>query len=61
MQTLVLDQSLQPVNTVSWHRAVGMMLTGSADVLEEYDQLVHPRMQMPAAPASHLDRSRIAL
>jgi len=46
--TLVLDQSMQPINIVSWHRAVGMMLTGSADVLEEYDQLVHPWIQMPA-------------
>jgi|PlaIllAssembly_1097288.scaffolds.fasta_scaffold52347_1 5-methylcytosine-specific restriction endonuclease McrA len=53
MQTLVLDQSLQPINIVSWHRAVGMMLTGSADVLEEYDQLVHPRMQMPAVVRLH--------
>jgi len=46
--TLVLDQSMQPINIVPWQRALSYVLRERADVLEEYDVAVHPWMQMPA-------------
>lgn len=46
--TLVLDQSWQPINTVPWTRAMRYIITGKADVLEEYGQEIHFNMGMPA-------------
>ena len=48
MRTLVLDQSYLPVNVVSWQRAMSYLARDRADVLEEYDALVHAGVQMPA-------------
>lgn len=48
MRTLVLDQSYRPINAVEWGRAVGYIVRDRADVLEEYDVMIHPWMQMPA-------------
>lgn len=48
MQTLVLDQGYQPINTVSWTRAMSYIARGKVDVLEEYEQEVHFNMGMPA-------------
>ena len=48
MKTLVLDSSYRPINTVEWTRAVGYVVRDRADVLEEYGEIVHAGMQMPA-------------
>jgi 5-methylcytosine-specific restriction endonuclease McrA len=48
MQTLVLDQGYQPINTVPWTKAMGYIAKEKVDVLEEYEQEVHFNMGMPA-------------
>lgn len=48
MRTLVLDQGYQPVNVVSWQRAMSYIARERAAVLEEYGTLVHDGVQMPA-------------
>lgn len=48
MRTLVLDQSYRPINAVTWQRAIGYVVRDRADVLEEYGEVVHAGMQMPA-------------
>jgi 5-methylcytosine-specific restriction endonuclease McrA len=48
MRTLVLDQSYQPINIVSWQRAFGYLVRGRAEALEEYAQPIHADLQMPA-------------
>lgn len=47
-QTLVLDRSYQPINTVPWTRAISYVVRERADILEEYDREVHFNMGMPA-------------
>lgn len=39
--TLVLDRGHQPVNVVSWEEAITMLFTDKADVLEEYEHVIH--------------------
>lgn len=48
MQTLVLDQGYQPINTVPWTKAMLYIAKGKVDVLEEYEQEVHFNLGMPA-------------
>lgn len=36
-QTLVLSQSFEPVNIISWKRAITLLFLGKVEVLEEYD------------------------
>lgn len=48
MRTLVLDESMQPINIVTWQRAAGYLIRGRAEALEEYAQEVHADFQMPA-------------
>ena len=49
MRTLVLDSGYQPINAVSWEKAVGYLAKDRADVLESYvGREVHPGMEMPA-------------
>ena len=48
MQTLVLDQGYQPINTVPWTKAMGYIAKNKVDVLEEYEQEVHFNVGMPA-------------
>lgn len=48
MKTLVLDQGYQPINSVSWMKAISYILNGKVDVLEEYEQEVHFNLGMPA-------------
>ena len=47
-RTLVLDASWQPINAVSWQRAMGYVARGRCEVLENYDRMVHPDCAMPA-------------
>jgi len=53
MRTLVLDQSYQPVNAVSWQRAMSYLARGKADVLKEYAVEVHATALMPAVVRLH--------
>ena len=48
MQTLVLDQGYQPINTVPWTKAMTYVAKGKVDVLEEYGKEIHFNMGMPA-------------
>ena len=47
-RTLVLDSSYQPINAVSWQKAMSYIARDRATVLEEYDRSVHADVQMPA-------------
>ncbi len=38
METLVLNQSYEPVARISWQRAVMLLWQGKVEVVEEYDQ-----------------------
>ncbi|HZH04726.1 MAG TPA: HNH endonuclease, partial [Myxococcaceae bacterium] len=41
METLVLSATYEPVARVSWQRAITLIFTGRAEVIEEYeDRLV---------------------
>ena len=48
MQTLVLDQGYQPINTVPWTKAMLYIAKDKVDVLSEYEQEVHCNIGMPA-------------
>lgn len=48
MQTLVLDQGYQPINSVPWTKAMLYIAKGKVDVLSEYDREIHFNMGMPA-------------
>lgn len=48
MRTLVLDMGYQPINTVPFTRALTYIAKGKVDVLEYYEQVIHPDWQMPA-------------
>ena len=37
-KTLVLSQSYEPVNIVSWKQAITLLFLGKAEVIEEYDR-----------------------
>ncbi len=37
-RTLVLSQTFEPVNIVSWKQAITLLFLGKAEVLEEYDR-----------------------
>ena len=40
MRTLVLDSSFFPVKIVDWKRAMLLLLTGRAEIVDEYDDLI---------------------
>lgn len=40
MDTLVLNQGYMPINRVSWQTALGYVLSGRAEVIEEYDDWI---------------------
>lgn len=48
MRTLVLDMGYQPINTVSFHKAMRYIAKGKVDVLEQYDRTIHVNWRMPA-------------
>lgn len=48
MRTLVLDIGYQPINAVPFSRALAYIVKGKVEVLEEYDQPIHPDWQAPA-------------
>ena len=51
MRTLVLDRGYQPQLTVSWQRAIGMLFTDKAEMVEQYDAIVRSvslAMQVPS-------------
>lgn len=37
-RTLVLSQSFEPINIVSWKQAITLLFLGKAEVIEEYDR-----------------------
>jgi len=39
--TLLLDKSYQPLTTVSWQKAICLLIMGKAEVVSEYDTEVH--------------------
>lgn len=51
-QTLLLDQSFQPVKTIPWQRAVTLLTLGKVEIVEEYDgfliRSVKAVIKMPA-------------
>ena len=47
-RTLVLDTGFQPINAVSWQKAMSYIARGRCEVLEEYEHTVHADVQMPA-------------
>ena len=48
MRTLVLDMGYQPINTVPFTRALSYIAKGKVEVLEEYEQPIHPDWKAPA-------------
>lgn len=47
-QTLVLNAGYQPINAVPFSRALKYLFQGKVEVLEEYDQPIHPDWKAPA-------------
>ena len=54
MDTLVLNSWFRPVRCVSWERAITLVLSGKAQVLEEYEdrqvirqQRIHGVLSLP--------------
>lgn len=47
-RTLVLDVGYQPINAVPFTRALGYIIKGKAETLEEYACDIHPDWKMPA-------------
>lgn len=48
MQTLVLDVGYQPINMVPFSRALTYLVKGKVELLESYEQPIHPDWQAPA-------------
>jgi 5-methylcytosine-specific restriction endonuclease McrA len=48
MRTLVLDMGYQPISAVPFTKAMRYIAKGKVDVLEQYEQLIHPDWRMPA-------------
>jgi 5-methylcytosine-specific restriction endonuclease McrA len=48
MRTLVLDMGYQPINAVPFTRALKYLAKGKVEVLENYEQPIHPDWQAPA-------------
>lgn len=50
-RTLVLDQSFQPVDVVSWMEAMRLLVTGKAEVVEEHDVEIRSSTQSWKLPS----------
>lgn len=48
-QVLVYDAYFQEIALVSWKRAVCLVVRGKAEVVEELDKQIHPKMKLPLA------------
>lgn len=49
--TLLLSQGYEPLATISWQRAIGMLTLGKCEVVEEYDQKLRSRYLVIKMPA----------
>ena len=51
-RVLILDNAMQPVDVVSWMRAMQLLVTGKAEVVEEYDDVeirsAHQSWKLPS-------------
>jgi 5-methylcytosine-specific restriction endonuclease McrA len=50
-RTLVLSQSYEPVNIVSWKQAITLLFLGKAEVIEEYDRNIKTTSLVIKIPA----------
>ncbi len=50
-RTLVLSQSYEPVNIVSWKQAITLLFLGKAEVIEEYDRNIKTTSLVVKIPA----------
>jgi 5-methylcytosine-specific restriction endonuclease McrA len=50
-RTLVLSQSYEPVNIVSWKQAITLLFLGKAEVIEEYDRNIKTTSIVVKIPA----------
>jgi len=50
-RTLVLDQSYQPVQIVSWQKALTLLFLGKCEILSEYEGLVRSTLLVIRIPA----------
>jgi len=50
-RTLVLSQSYEPVNIVSWKHAITLLFLGKAEVIEEYDRNIKTTSVVIKIPA----------
>ena len=54
-QTLVLNASYEPINIVSWKRAITLLFQGKVEVLAEYDQAYDQGLRLlPRIPEAQL-------
>ena len=51
-RTLLLDMNHEPIEVIPWHRAMQLLVTGRAEVVEEYDDVtirsVHHAFKLPS-------------
>ena len=50
-QTLVLNQSYEPIKIVSWQRAITLLFLGKVEVIEEYDRGIKTTSVLIKIPA----------
>lgn len=50
-QTLVLDQSYQPLRVCHWHEAITLWFTGKAEIVSEYDGFARSSLLVIKIPA----------
>lgn len=50
-RTLVLSQSYEPINIVSWKQAITLLFLGKAEVIEEYDRNIKTTSVVIKIPA----------
>lgn len=48
---LLLNQSFEPITVVNWQRAITLIFSGKAEILEEYDKTIHSQKMSMKLPA----------
>jgi 5-methylcytosine-specific restriction endonuclease McrA len=59
VRVLVLDSQYQPLEILSWEKAISLVVTNRAEVLEEYDQVVRsPSIELKIPSVIRKTRAR---
>ena len=50
METLILSAAYEPIERISWERAMTLLIAGRAEIVEEYDHEVAPVTELGENP-----------